>query len=111
MATKGSLAKEEVTKKIAEAFGQNFLGEYEKKLYILANENGEQIQIAISLTCPKNPIPFGQGQGQGQEEEKKLLDIDVGGAFGSIATPPKRVTEITEEEKRNLEALMKRLNL
>ena len=62
MAAKGSLAKEEVTKKIAEAFGQNFLGEYEKKLYILANENGEQIQIAISLTCPKNPIPFGEGQ-------------------------------------------------
>ena len=108
MAAKGSLAKEEVTKKIAEAFGQNFLGEYEKKLYILANENGEQIQIAISLTCPKNPIPFGEGQ---EEEEKKLLDIDVGGAFGSIATPPKRVTEITEEEKRNLEAPMKRLNL
>ena len=108
MAAKGSLAKEEVTKKIAEAFGQNFLGEYEKKLYILANENGEQIQIAISLTCPKNPIPFGEGQ---EEEEKKFLDIDAGGAFGSIATPPKRVTEITEEEKRNLEALMKRLNL
>ena len=110
MAAKGSLAKEEVTKKIAEAFGQNFLGEYEKKLYILANENGEQIQIAISLTCPKNPIPFGEGQGQG-EEKKNLLDIDDGGAFGSITTPPKRVTEITEEEKRNLEALMKRLNL
>lgn len=110
MAAKGSLAKEEVTKKIAEAFGQNFLGEYEKKLYILANENGEQIQIAISLTCPKNPIPFGEGQGQ-EEEKKNLLDIDAGGAFGSIATPPKRITEIPEEEIRNLEALMKRLNL
>ena len=108
MAAKGSLAKEEVTKKIAEAFGQNFLGEYEKKLYILANENGEQIQIAISLTCPKNPIPFGEGQG---EEKKNLLDIDAGGAFGSIATPPKRITEISEEEIRNLEALRKRLNL
>lgn len=108
MAAKGSLAKEEVTKKIAEAFGQNFLGEYEKKLYILANENGEQIQIAISLTCPKNPIPFGEGQ---EEEKKNSLDIDIGGAFGSIATPPKRITEIPEEETRNLEALMKRLNL
>lgn len=108
MAAKGSLAKEEVTKKIAEAFGQNFLGEYEKKLYILANENGEQVQIAISLTCPKNPIPFGEGQ---EEEKKNSLDIDIGGAFGSIATPPKRITEIPEEETRNLEALMKRLNL
>lgn len=108
MAAKGSLAKEEVTKKIAEAFGQNFLGEYEKKLYILANENGEQIQIAISLTCPKNPIPFGEGQ---EKEKKNLLDIDAGGAFGSIATPPKRITEIPEEEIRNLEALRKRLNL
>lgn len=108
MAAKGSLAKEEVAKKIAEAFGQNFLGEYEKKLYILANENGEQVQIAISLTCPKNPIPFGEGQ---EEEKKNSLDIDIGGAFGSITTPPKRITEIPEEETRNLEALMKRLNL
>ena len=35
MAAKGSIAKAEVVKKIAETFGQDFLGEYDKKIYVL----------------------------------------------------------------------------
>ena len=116
-ADKAAIAPKQISKNIATIEGATYsatidelgrISNFTLKDSKFKNENGEQIQIAISLTCPKNPIPFGEGQG---EEKKNLLDIDIGGAFGSIATPPKRVTEITEEEKRNLEALMKRLNL
>lgn len=53
---RGSIAKELVAKKIAEAFGADYLGEQDKKFYVQAPENGEMVQVAISMTCPKNPI-------------------------------------------------------
>lgn len=40
---KGSNAKTAVQKKIAEAFGDNFIGEYDKKLYVWANDGGEMV--------------------------------------------------------------------
>lgn len=53
---KGAIAKESVIKKITEAFGADYLGEVDKKYYVQAEENGEMVQVALSLTCPKNPI-------------------------------------------------------
>lgn len=53
---KGAIAKEAVIKKIAAAFGEDYLGEQDKKIYVQAYEGGEKVQVAISLTCPKNPI-------------------------------------------------------
>ena len=53
---KGAVAKENAAKKMAEVFGSNWIGEYDKKYYIWSEENGEKVQIAISMTCPKTPI-------------------------------------------------------
>ena len=53
---KGSEAKEYVIRKIKETFGEDFVGEQDKKIYVWGQEGGEKVQIAISLTCPKNPI-------------------------------------------------------
>ena len=53
---RGAVAKQLVIKKIAEAFGDDYIGEFDKKFYVWANENGERVQIAISMTCPKTPI-------------------------------------------------------
>ena len=53
---KGAIAKESVTKKITEVFGKDFVGIADKKIYILADDGGEKVQIAISMTCPKKPI-------------------------------------------------------
>ena len=53
---KGALAKEYAVKKIAEAFGSDFVGEFDKKVYINCPENGEMVQIAIAMTCPKKTI-------------------------------------------------------
>ena len=40
---KGSIAKDAVVEKIAEAFGEDFLGSYDKKYYVRAKENGQYI--------------------------------------------------------------------
>ena len=50
---KGAVAKQAVINRIAEAFGTDFIGEVDKKVYVWATENGERVQIAMALTCPK----------------------------------------------------------
>ena len=48
MAAKGTQAKIEVLNKIKEAFGKDFIGEIDKKIYVWAQDTGERVQIAIS---------------------------------------------------------------
>ena len=91
---KGSEAKEYVIRKIKETFGEDFVGEQDKKIYVWGQEGGEKIQIAISLTCTKNPI----GNFNFEEKEK-------------IFEEENKVVEITEEEKIKIDELMKRLGI
>lgn len=100
---KGTLAKENLIKQIAAALpAGSFIGEFDKKYYFWSEENGEKIQIAMSLTCPKNPV--------GEVLVPKGGGID----FSSPTTvaPTKRETvEISEEEQDNIRALMEKLGL
>ena len=105
---RGSIAKENVIKQLQAAFGANFIGEYDKKIYVWANDGGEQVQIAMSLTCPKNPIEI-------------ATNVDADGGDWDFSDNPKVNTtvavanaapaEITEEEKENISNLMARLGL
>ena len=56
---KGTNAKNAVINKIAMAFGTDYIGEIDKKVYVWADDGGEKVQIAIALTCPKNPVEAG----------------------------------------------------
>lgn len=94
---KGSIAKEQIAKKMAETFGADWIGERDKKYYLWANENGERIQIAISMTCPKTPI----GEA-GATTDSNVLNFEDG-----AETP----IEITTDEKKNVADLMARLGL
>lgn len=99
---KGQIAKDYVAKKLAETFGEHYLGEVDKKYYVEAPENGEMIQIAIAMTCPKNPVavsnaPVVRSGGMDFEAEPVL-------------TAPK-VTEVTDEERQNIADMMRRLGL
>ena len=105
---RGAIAKRQVVDKLALAFGENFIGEYDKKFYVWANENGERVQIAISLTCPKTPI------------EVAALDAADGGDWDFTDEKPKTANvavtnaapaEISEQEKQNIADLMARLGL
>lgn len=99
---KGQKAKSNVTEVIARAFGDDYVGEFDKKLYVWANdENGERIQVSLALTCPKvfrgveatapTALNF-------EDEEDK-------------AEPAFKPAEITNEEKQTLADLMNKLGL
>ena len=108
MAAKGTLAKENVIKKIASAFGADFIGEFDKKVYLMVDDGGEKVQIAVSLTCPKNPI---------QVDVAAIADdgnwdfSDTPKVNTTVAVVSAAPAEISEEEKENLAALMAKLGL
>ena len=105
---KGAIAKEEVVKKISEAFGSSFIGEFDKKVYVWANDGGEQVQIAISLTCPKNPIQVDDSVSLDDGDLDFTDDTPKTSKVAVSVAPP---AEITEDEKKNIVDLMKKLGL
>lgn len=57
MAVRGSIAKQNIINKLQQSFGDNFIGEKaDKRIYVLADDGGTKVQIAISLACPKTQI-------------------------------------------------------
>lgn len=97
---KGANAKIAVTNKIANAFGEDWIGEVNKKLYVWADDGGERVQISIALTCPKTPIDA--------PDKNYVPDNDWSEESASV---PKAKVEISEEEKKNISDLMERLGL
>ena len=108
MAVKGSVAKENVIKKLAVAFGDNFIGEYDKKVYLWENDGGEMVQIAISLTCPKVPIQVDKTVSTSSGDWDFSDNPKVDTAVAVLSAAP---AEITDEEKQNIADLMARLGL
>ena len=96
MAIKGAIAKELVAKKIAEAFGEDYLGEQDKKIYVQAYEGGEKVQVAISMTCPKNPI--------GGMNFEMIQTTDT-------VMPQQPSVEIGENEQAKIDELMNMLGI
>ena len=104
---KGNIAKENLINKIIESLGESYLGTYDKKYYFVMPENGEKVQIAISMTWPKTPVEFATTSDDGgdwdfSDSKPKTTPIAV-----SNAAP----AEITEAEKQNIADLMARLGL
>lgn len=101
MAVRGFYAKDNVDSKIKSAFGSDYVGKYDGKIYVMADDGGEKIQVCLSMTCPK-VAP--------QSSNSGMIDFD------NPETVPQPViqrspTEITQEELDNVQILMKKLNL
>lgn len=90
---RGNVAKDNVIKKIQQTFGNDFVGIIDKKLYVWADDGGERVQIAISMTCPKNVV-------MATDEERVEIPTDM-----------TTNNEISEEERQKVMDIMKRLNL
>ena len=99
---KGSIAKEVITKKLKEAFGADFIGEVDKKIYIQAPENGEMVQIAISMTCPKTPVSVSNAP----VVKNGIMDFEAEPAL----VAPKNI-EVSEDERTTIQDMMRRLGL
>lgn len=98
---KGALFKKEVTDIILKTFPNSFLYNDGKEIRICGNEEGEQIQLKVALTCAKVNVNVGDdvvvpGSGEINFEEKK--------------EEPKRI-EPTQEEKDNVQMLANLFNL
>ena len=101
---RGASAKLKVIEKIKQAFGQDYIGKINKKVYVYADDDGERVQIAISMTCPKNPVAS-----VNTAELNYNSGIDFTNNDTVIVAPEK--TEISESERENVRKLMKRMGL
>ena len=102
---RGAIGKINVTNKIKEAFGADFIGEYDKKLYIWTQENGERIQIALSLTCPKVQVAVADAPATGD------FNFEDDAPSTVVAASAFQPADITTEERERVNDLMKKLGL
>ena len=105
MAARGAIAKANVIEKIKEAFGADYIGEYSSKFYVYSQENGERIQIAISLTCPKVQVAVATAPPTGDFNFEDDVPSPV------IAASGFEPAEITTEERERVNDLLKKLGL
>jgi len=100
---RGNNAKIEVINKIKAAFGTDFIGEVDKKIYVWADDGGERVQIALSMTCPKTPV---------ETVDTTKLSYNTGRNFDEsdvVVVAP--AAEISDTERENVRELMARLGL
>ena len=114
MAARGNDAKEAITKKIIECFGQNQCFVHDKKIYINTTEGGEPVQICLALTCPKMMVSPNGGETVAAAPAKP--SFSAGFDFESMGMDTPAPTEfkpadITPEEKATVQDLMRRLGL
>jgi hypothetical protein len=113
MAARGSESKEWITKKIIECFGQDKAFLYDKKLYINTKENGEDVQICLTMTCPKTNVTP-SGETTPVEPPKSAFSGGFDFESMGLSTPEPsafKPAEISDKERETVQDLMKRLGL
>lgn len=105
---KGNEAKANFIKRLATALGADYIGEVDKKYYVWSTENGERIQLAIALTCPKNPVSV-EGNGGDLNFDDETATVAV--TSGTISGAKSSRAQMDADERATLERLMKELDL
>ena len=105
---KGSNAKVIVENKIKEAFGNDFIGVADKKIYVWADDGGERVQIAISMTCPKTGIAGGDPIAATDNDPG---DWNFEDSPSGVTVTPFEPAEVSAEEQAKINDLMTRLGL
>ncbi len=99
---RGAVAKEQIFKKMLEVFDGSFMYNSGKELRIPWDENGTLVQIKVALTCAKDNVSVGEEMSAAVAKEEAPV---------SNFPAPKKKVEVTEEEKQNVEDLLKALGL
>ena len=105
MAAKGSILKQEVAEKILAAFPGSFLYNDGKEIRINGIENGEILQIKISMTCAKVAVEGGDDNVLPGEKAAATADAKPTGTNEKVPQEP------TAEEKERLTTLLNKLGL
>ena len=101
MAVKGSIVKQEVLAKILEVFPNAF--QYDKEIRVPMIENGEEVQIKVTLTAAKVNVTNGADT---------ALPGDFPAPTNTPVTPERTApVEPTAQEKQNVANLLARLGL
>ena len=103
MAAKGSILKQEIANKILAAFPGSFLYNDGKEIRINGTENGEKLQIKLTLTAAKVAVEGGS-------------DVALPGEAATADVKPNVTNETipqepSEEEKERLAMLLDKLGL
>lgn len=114
MAARGSQSKELITNKILEVFEGSFINDKELRIPVI--ENGEEIQIKITLTAAKTNVEnpkFNSNKENDSNIQIKMTLTPKNAENHSFDSNKenKLLDEPTEEEKRKVEDLCKKLNL
>ena len=88
---KGQVAKQEITQKLLSTFEGSFLYNGNKEIRIPIIENGETVEIKVTLTCAKENVG-------GNLDQSSIAQTGAS-------------TTVTDEEKRQVKSLIEELNL
>lgn len=105
MSARGSILKQEVATKILAAFLGSFLYNDGKEIRINGTENGENLQIKVTLTCAKVAVEGGEDTVLPGENIKTTSTAQV------VTTSEKIPQEPTNEEKERLKTLLNQLGM
>lgn len=100
---RGDLAKQSAIATIQAAFGDDFVGLIDKKLYVNVKDgpNGEVVQLSIALTMPKTPV------------SASAVPVTTPTTDGNAAweSKPATPTELSAEDKAKVADLCARLGI
>lgn len=114
---KGAVAKTEVFNKILKLFNGAFAYNGGKELRIPMVENGEEVQIKVTLTCAKDNVVPGEDTalpGTTVQPKSSNESYHFGNTLSATVSEQKEVVptvEPTEEEKANVKSLLAVLGL
>jgi hypothetical protein len=105
MAARGSISKENIKNKILETFKGSFLWDNDKEIRIPVLENGEPVQIKVTLTCAKTNVENDENDGG------VAVFSETKAASASTPVTKTSVAEPTAEEKQAVADLCAKLGL
>ena len=101
---RGSESKEKITNQILATFEGSF--KYDKEIRIPIMENGELVQIKVTLTAAKTNVDMGGDVAIPGQDLVTGMKQTVAGEVSKVKTAS---IEVTEEEKANVRNLMQSL--
>ena len=106
---RGAVSKEEVMNKILSTFEGSF--RYDKEVRVPMMENGELIQIKITLTAAKTNVEPGGDTAMPGAVKSKVTSTSASAASNIGSASSHFMNEPTEEEKKNVAELISKLGL
>ena len=107
MAIRGTKAKEELTQELLNYFGDKAF-KYDKEIRVNLIEDGQPVQIKLSLTAAKVAVTEGGDAALPGDMPMPLEQAPLG-TFN--AAEPSVVAQPTEQERHNVSELLKSLGL